>query len=179
MQNKTPLVAGAVVLIILVALAVYLSSHPKTAIAPVSDENASTSAMATGNATVGASGQSQVISYTNNGFSPATVTIAEGTTVTWSNNSSRQMWVASGNHPSHTVYDGTSTNQHCVSGAPTSATVFDECAAIPSGGSYSFTFTKVGSWPYHNHIHASDMGTVVVTAGQSVQTNINVNAIPN
>ncbi|MDB5245034.1 MAG: hypothetical protein JWN90_139 [Parcubacteria group bacterium] len=179
MQNKTPFIAGAVVLIILVALAVYLSSHPKTAVAPVSDENASTSAMATGNAAVGATGQSQIISYTDSGFSPANVTIAEGTTVTWSNTSSRPMWIASGNHPNHTVYDGTSTNQHCVSGAPTSATVFDECAAIPSGGSYSFTFTKAGSWSYHNHVHASDMGTVVVTAASGAAGTLNPNATPN
>ncbi len=178
MQNKTPLIAGIVVLLILVGVAVYLSSHPKTAIAPTDTKTASTTATPTGNAAVGASGQSQVVAYSDKGFSPATVTIAEGTTVTWTNTSSRPMWVASGNHPTHTVYDGTSASDHCVNGAATSATVFDECTAIPSGGSYSFTFTKVGSWSYHNHTHASDTGTVVVTAGQSVKTNINVNAIP-
>jgi plastocyanin len=180
MQNKTPLVAGIVVLLILAGIAVYLSSHPKTAIAPAT-ETSSTTAMATGNATVGATGQSQVITYSDKGFSPSTVTIAAGTTVTWSNTSVRPMWVASGNHPSHTVYDGTSTSQHCVSGAPSAATVFDECAAIPSGGSYSFTFTKVGSWSYHNHAHASDMGTIVVTTAPSAAAAgpINPAATPN
>lgn len=177
MQNKTPLIFGAVVVIILIIAAALISVRPHAAVAPT--ESASTTAPATGNASVGANGQSQIVTYTDSGFSPATVTIAEGTTVTWSNTSSRPMWVASGNHPTHTVYDGTSASQHCVSGAPTSASVFDECAAIPAGGSYSFTFSKVGSWSYHNHVHASDMGTVVVTPAVSTQANINVNAVPN
>ncbi len=179
MQSKTPLVVGAIILITLIGLAVYVSSNPRTAIAPTGTETASTTSAATGNATVGATGQSQVIAYTDSGFSPASIRITEGTTVTWVNNSSRQMWVASGNHPSHSLYDGTSESQHCVHGAPTSATVFDECIAISSGGSYSFTFDTVGSWSYHNHAHESDTGTVTVTAGQSTQINLNVNATPN
>lgn len=181
MQNKTPLVAGIVVLLILIGVAVYLSSHPETAVAPTDSMTASTTGTPSGNAAVGATGQSQIITYSDKGFSPATVTIAEGTTVTWNNTSARPMWVASGNHPSHTVYDGTSTNEHCVSGAATSASVFDECAAIPSGGTYSFTFTKAGSWSYHNHAHASDMGTVVVTAAPAATAagTINPNATPN
>ncbi|MEO6536064.1 MAG: plastocyanin/azurin family copper-binding protein [Candidatus Paceibacterota bacterium] len=180
MQNKTPLVAGVVVLLILIGIAVYLSKHPKTAIAP-STETSSTTATPTGNAVVGATGQSQVITYSDKGFSPANITIAEGTTVTWSNSSARPMWVASDSHPSHAVYDGTSVNQHCVSGAATSASVFDECSAIPSGGSYSFTFTKAGTWSFHNHAHPSDTGTIVVTAGQPAAGAgaLNPNATPN
>ncbi|CAN5757351.1 hypothetical protein BH11PAT2_BH11PAT2_02420 [soil metagenome] len=181
MQSKTPVVAGILVLLILIGLAVYFSSHPRTAVAPADTHTASSTATPTGNATVGATGQSQVVTYTDSGFAPATVGIAVGTTVTWVNNSTKKMWVASGNHPNHTLYDGTSGNEHCVSGTATSASVFDECTAIPSGGSYSFTFDKVGKWTYHNHVNASDTGEVDVTAGQSVTAAgvINVNATPN
>jgi len=45
--------------------------------------------------------------------------------------------------------------EHCGTGT----TSFDQCA---NGGSYSFTFTKAGTWRYHNHSNASHFGTVIV-----------------
>ena len=99
------------------------------------------------------------VTYGTNGFSPATVTVSPGTTVTWVNEGTGRMWVGADVHPTHTSYDGTSLTQHCANGAPTSATVFDQCGA---GGSYSFTFTKAGPWDYHNHANSGHGGTVVV-----------------
>lgn len=99
------------------------------------------------------------ITYGPNGFSPANVTVAPGTTVTWVNNGSGRMWIGSDDHPTHTEFDGTSTSQHCVNGAPANASVFDQCNA---GQSYSFTFTKAGTWGYHNHAQSSAGGTVTV-----------------
>jgi plastocyanin len=96
------------------------------------------------------------VAYTADGFTPNTVTIKVGGTVTWTNQSGGQMWVASGVHPTHASYDGTTLQQHCAAGASSS---FDQCAA---GNSYSFTFNKVGTWQYHNHLNASQTGTVVV-----------------
>jgi len=85
------------------------------------------------------------VTYTDSGFSPASVTIKQGGTVTFVNQSSRDMWVASNPHPIHTDYPG-----------------FDEKAAVPNGGSWSFTFDRIGSWGYHNHKNPSNMGVVVV-----------------
>lgn len=99
------------------------------------------------------------ITYGPNGFSPTNITVAPGTTVTWVNNGGGRMWVASDEHPTHTEFDGTSTSQHCANGAPTSSSIFDECGA---GSSYSFTFTKAGTWDYHNHAQANHGGTVTV-----------------
>lgn len=99
------------------------------------------------------------ITYGPNGFSPANVTVAPGTKVTWVNNGSGRMWIGSDEHPTHTEFDGTSTSQHCVNGAPANASVFDQCSA---GSSYSFTFTKAGTWGYHNHAQSSAHGTVTV-----------------
>ena len=96
------------------------------------------------------------VSYTASGFSPATVTIKKGGTVTWTGTDS--MWIASAPHPAHTGYDATSRQAHCAPGY-TGATPFDECAP---GASYSFTFDKVGTWPYHDHMNASSFGKVVV-----------------
>jgi len=79
-------------------------------------------------------------------FSPAVITVKKGTTVTWTNTGSAQVWIASNPHPTHTDYPG-----------------FDSKAAIGTGESYSFTFNKVGSWGYHNHLNPTVMGTVIVT----------------
>ena len=51
--------------------------------------------------------------YTDNGYSPESVTINVGDTVTWKNQSSGGDWVASGNHPTHTLYSGTALQAHC------------------------------------------------------------------
>ncbi len=96
------------------------------------------------------------VTYDGSSFTPRSVTIARGGTVTWVNESGGNMWVASARHPDHTVYAGTTRQQHCPD---TSGTAFDQCQG---GGNYSFTFTKTGSWNYHDHINASVFGTVVV-----------------
>jgi plastocyanin len=98
------------------------------------------------------------VTYDGSAFSPSTVTIKKGDTVTW-NDSSGQMWVASSPHPAHTGYDGTSRTTHCAPGY-TGATPFDQCSP---GATYTFTFDKVGSWSYHDHMNPSSFGTVVVT----------------
>ncbi|MFI5260494.1 MAG: plastocyanin/azurin family copper-binding protein [Candidatus Paceibacteria bacterium] len=104
-----------------------------------------------------------MVIYGAQGFSPANVTVPVGTKVTFINQNGDEMWIASDPHPTHQGYDGTTKDQHCAVGY-TGATPFDECAAGGRGTSYSFTFTKVGTWGYHNHGAASDKGTVTVTA---------------
>jgi plastocyanin len=103
------------------------------------------------------------VSYSASGFSPASVSIAEGGTVTWTNHSAQMLWVATDPHPAHTGYDGTSRDTHCAAGY-TGPAPFDACTGIAPGASWSFTFTKAGSWGYHNHLSPEDTGTVVVTA---------------
>lgn len=74
----------------------------------------------------------------NFAFSPSSITVKKGDTVTWTNNDSTD----------HTV---TGNN-----GGPASAT-------IGAGGTYSFKFDSVGTFPYHCSIHSSMTGTVIVT----------------
>lgn len=106
-----------------------------------------------------------VVAYTEQGFSPKSITVTLGTTVTFLNQSSESMWVASAKHPDHTVYSGTSLSQHCPD---TTNSAFDACAAVASGGSFSFTFNKEGTWKYHNHLNASQTGVVIVTASTPI-----------
>lgn len=98
------------------------------------------------------------VKLTSAGFSPATVTIAQGGTVTWVDENGSPMWVASAIHPIHEFYDGTSIGEHCAAGYA-GPTPFDQCS---SGENYSFTFNNVGTWKYHNHVNASQFATVIV-----------------
>lgn len=85
------------------------------------------------------------ITYGQNGYSPASVTIKAGTTVNFVNGGGGGMWTASDDHPAHTKLPG-----------------FDARRNYTNGQIYSYTFTQVGSWRYHNHLNASDSGTVIV-----------------
>lgn len=101
-----------------------------------------------------------LVKYTDAGYSPADVTIKKGQAVTWVNESSKNMWVASAIHPSHAVYEGTDLDEHCPDADNSS---FDQCKGEPTGTNWSFTFNKVGVWRYHDHLDASKFGKVTVT----------------
>ena len=93
------------------------------------------------------------VTYTDSGFSPASVTIRNGGTVTFQNNSSRAFRPASDPHPAHNGYPEPGTcNGHA----------FDPCGAVPVGALWSFTFHTSGTWGYHDHLNPSKEGMVVV-----------------
>jgi plastocyanin len=98
------------------------------------------------------------VTLTASGFSPKSITIAKGGTVTFVNQSGGSMWVASDQHPSHTEFDGTNRQAHCAAGY-TGPKPFDQCG---NGNSYMFTFDKAGSFSFHNHLNADMTGIVVV-----------------
>lgn len=109
-----------------------------------------------GSSEEGAAPMNASVTYSASGFSPNTVTIKVGGTVTWHDDGTGRMWVASAQHPTHTAYSGTTLQQHC---SDTTDVSFDECK---NGSTYTFTFTKPGTWNYHNHSQASHFGTVIV-----------------
>lgn len=94
-----------------------------------------------------------LVTYTDSGYSPATVTVKKGETVTWKNNSSHSMWTASALHPTHSIYP---TTGGCL------GSTFDACAGIAAGATWSFKFDAAGTWKYHNHVDSSHYGTVIV-----------------
>ena len=116
---------------------------------PTESQTTSTTVIATTTADIQATTtkekMSATIDYTDGGFVPQSVTIAKGGSVTWANVSSGPMWVASAPHPAHTDYPE-----------------FDELKRVDKGGKYTFTFTKAGTWKFHNHTKASDYGAVIV-----------------
>jgi plastocyanin len=78
------------------------------------------------------------ITIQNFTFSPASVTVPLGSTVTWTNLDAA----------AHQI----SSDTHAFLGNP-----------LSQGSSYSFTFMSRGTFPYHCAIHPSMKGTVTVT----------------
>ena len=89
-----------------------------------------------GNFIIGASSSSPV-SITDFAFSPSPLTVPVGATVTWTNNG-------------------------MVSHTSTSDTGVWASALLPPGGTFSFTFTSTGTFPYHCQIHFGMVGTIIV-----------------
>ncbi len=85
------------------------------------------------------------ISIGDEGFTPSTVTIPVGTTVTFTNNGQALHWPASDPHPVHTGLAG-----------------FDAKRGLATGETYSYTFTKAGTFGMHDHLNASLKGSIVV-----------------
>jgi plastocyanin len=88
--------------------------------------------------------QTTNISITSQGFSPPIITVKAGAIVTWTNNSLSTVRVASDPHPTHTDLPGL------------------DSGVLNSGASYSFTFTQIGQWGYHDHLSPSVTGKVIV-----------------
>lgn len=97
-----------------------------------------------------------VITYTDAGFVPSSVTVKKGQTVRWMNNSGSKVWPASAVHPTHGVYPQKSASD-CLGSS------FDACKGLAQGESWDFTFDVVGEWKFHNHLNASQRGAVNVT----------------
>jgi plastocyanin len=70
-------------------------------------------------------------------FSPNKLTVAAGTTITW-------------------------TNKDAVAHTVTSSTNIFDSGSIPAGGTYTFTFATAGSFPYTCTFHPSMKATVTV-----------------
>jgi len=94
------------------------------------------------------------VSYTDStGYIPNTLTIKKGGRVVFKNESSKEMWVASQPHPTHTLYP---KSGGCI------GSIFDSCRGIPTGNFWSFTFDVSGTWQYHNHLHPRYTGIIIV-----------------
>lgn len=79
--------------------------------------------------------QTSSVNIQNFAFSPASLNIAKGTTVTWTNNDSAPHQIASATFNSQT---------------------------LSQGQTYSFTFTQTGTFSYSCSIHPSMTGTINV-----------------
>lgn len=150
-MNKYIWVAGGLLIVIAIAAAVLISNTQDAQERGMETAHENAAQDAAGNATVGATGETVIVRYTNQGFSPQALTIAPGTTVTWSNESSERLWVmASGDTSTCPLRENT--------------TALNECASIGAGGSFSHTFTTTGTISYVNKEQPADTGSITVSA---------------
>jgi len=158
-----------VVLVVIAGIGWYVLALPQngatqtaTVLPPDSNSTTTSQTITTTNTasstTTNSAPMQATVQFTDQGWSPSSVTIAKGGTVTFVNKSASQMWVASDPHPTHQGYDGTTRAEHCAQGYSGPAP-FDECS---SGTTFSFTFDKTGSFGFHNHDADADKGTIVV-----------------
>ena len=99
------------------------------------------------------------VKYTDSGYTPSELKIKAGDTVTFKNESTHEMWVGSAMHPTHAVYSGTTLQQHCPDAENND---LDQYKSAKPGESWSFTFSKTGTWGYHNHAKANQFGKIIV-----------------
>ena len=108
----------------------------------------------------GAAAETHIIQITQEGFSPSPLTIKQGDTVIWENNTaSTTRWPASAQHPTHTVYPGSGIEKCGTAEQPN---IFDACGGVGPGESFSFTFNEKGEWFYHDHLDPTKFGQVIV-----------------
>lgn len=87
-----------------------------------------------------------VIKMSASGFEPKSLTVKKDSTVTFKNEGDVDQWPASALHPTHQVLPG-----------------FDALKGVKPGESYTYTFEKVGTWKYHDHLNPTLFGSVTVT----------------
>ena len=91
------------------------------------------------------------IELRENGFTPSEVTISLGETVTFTNKTDKPFWPASDLHPTHGIYPD-----------------FDPGEPVQAGQSWSFKFTKSGTWNFHDHLNPLYIGVVTVGNVQKI-----------
>lgn len=87
-----------------------------------------------------------VVTLSKDGYSPETLSVKVGDTVTFRSVDGELFWPASNLHPSHTIYPE-----------------FDPQEPIQPDSVWSFTFTKPGEWKYHDHLAPYFTGVITVT----------------
>jgi plastocyanin len=129
--------ASAASTVVLVLLVLVLSVAGCGGSSTATTAAAVTSTSAGTDTTAAAGGTTVQVIMTNHSYDPQTVTVKAGDTVTWVNEDTPQ-------------HDVVADNGEFASD------LFDK------GGTFSFTFTKAGTYPYHCSIHPGMVGTIVV-----------------
>ena len=96
--------------------------------------------------TVSIDGTVAVVYMSVDGFAPSEIRIKPGTKVSFVNDDKFWHWPASDLHPTHTLYPE-----------------FDPRKAIGPGETWSFTFERLGSWGYHDHLAPYVVGKIIVS----------------
>lgn len=153
MSKNAYIVLVVVVVLIVVGAKVYFANTDESS----SSNNSSSPVQSTGTP-IGTSLNNEekekgYVDYTDSGYVPGVLRVKKGDTVTFHNESSKEVWTASAMHPTHAVYPVTGG---CI------ASAFDECKSDPPDSEWSFKFDLNGEWKYHNHVNPRHFGTIIV-----------------
>lgn len=110
-------------------------------------------------------GTSAAVSIVDFEFSPATITIPVGTTVTWTN-----MSVSDSDHTTSSDVVGTANSWDSGLTNPLASSGLKD--------TFSFTFANAGTFTYHCNVHTFMHGTVIVTAAAAAAPTVAPTAIP-
>ena len=138
-MSKNVIAALVVVIALAGAAAVVVTSKDS----PKKDDGmqtTNTSQSSTTDKTASSATQTNAVTIQNFAFSPATIKVKVGDTVTWINQDSTQ----------HSVIANTASAD-----APNGS-------LMAKGETYKFTFNKAGTYAYHCGVHPSITGTVTV-----------------
>ena len=80
----------------------------------------------------------------DSGFVPKDITVKAGTTVVWKNSSGKPATVSSDDHPTHRLYP------------------FLNLGEFATDTTVQIIVEKPGKYSYHNHLNASEVGTITV-----------------
>ncbi len=98
-------------------------------------------------------GFQHLVSYTQRGFEPATLTVQKGETVRFANNNAGvQLWIAA-TTDSGALYPGAGD---CAQSD------FDSCVGLVPGEFWEFTFDTAGTWSFKNNADGAHAGVITV-----------------
>lgn len=145
-MKKGIIIVGVIVLILAGAGIGYAMTHKsKPATTTTTETSASATTTETSTSTTPDAATSEtVITYSNSGYSPATITVKNGTTVTIKNTSGHTMQFDSDPHPAHTTNEELNVEK------------------VGAGESQTFVVKRTGTFGYHNHLNPSETGTIIV-----------------
>ena len=92
-------------------------------------------------------GKTYSINLTEEGFEPKKIVIHQGDIIVFRTTRNKLFWPASNLHPTHLLYPE-----------------FDPKRPVDPRNSWSFTFEKIGTWPFHDHLFPYYRGEIKVIA---------------
>lgn len=130
-------VIAVVLVVVAVGAFLLLSKNMETPTPPVALDTSSPQVAAVLN-------EQNIVTLSENGFSPASITVKVGESVVWENMSGSMATIDSNPHPVHTSYEPLNLGE------------------FPDGRAISLTFSQAGTYNYHNHLNSSQTGTIIV-----------------
>ena len=143
-MKKPIIIIGVIVLVMAGAVVGYALTHKTKAPGPAPIATEEISKPVTTSTTAETTTQTAVITYSDNGFNPAQITVKSGTTVTIKNTTSHTVQFDSDPHPAHT--DNKDLN----------------AGIVAAGKTDTFVAVNKGSFGYHNHLDDNETGTIIV-----------------